>query len=152
MKNQKLLLAFAVVFGLGSNAAFAETQVDKFRTNDGAQCEQSYNTGRTFEFGISAGENDIDGWNGSNNSFQNTDDVEIFAKWTWELGRDKVDQRRINCQRMIHLEQHRMEMANERQALELELLRLQVEAAVNAANNPQATSNAIAPTADGDDW
>ena len=49
---------------------------------------------------------------------------------------------------MIHLEEHRMQMANERQALELELLRLQVE----AAKNPQAASNVVAPVADGDDW
>lgn len=151
MKSQKLLLAFAAVFGCGANLAYAESQVDKFRTNDGAQCEQSYNTGRKFEFGIAAGEDDTNAWNGNFNGFERNDNVEVFAKWTWELGRDKVESRRINCQRMIHLEQHRMEMANERQALELELLRLQVEAAKEAARNP-GQSMLAAPIADGDDW
>lgn len=151
MKNLRLLHVFVVAFGFGASAVYAETQVDKFRTNDGAQCEQSYNTGRTFEFGFEGGDNDINGSNGNIRSFENQDDVKVFAKWTWELGRDKVEQRRINCQRMIHLEQHRMEMANERQALELKLLRLQVEAAEQASKNPSQGQMTM-PLADGNDW
>ena len=141
MKNLRLLLAFAAAYGFGVNFAYAETQIDRFRTNDGAQCEQSYNTGREFEMGVEANE----GYG------QLEDDVRVFAKWTWELGRDKVDRKRISCLNMIHLEEHRMQMANERQALELELLRMQVEAAKEAKNNPQISETSTV-VADGDDW
>lgn len=128
-KNLLLLLVSVAVYGSGVNAAGL---TDKYRTRSGTECSQEYNTGRTMEFGFKQD--------------SKKDGVEVFISYNIELGRSKINSKRINCQKTMRLEEERAVLENERLRLELELLRRQVNAPA------EATATIAPPIADANDW
>jgi len=132
-KSQQLSLAFVLACGFTSNALAVTSQVDKYRTHSGTECEKSYNSGKDLELSLEAD--------------PETDEKKIMLTMTIEFGRGGFESQRIDCRTTMIYEQDRMYLENERLKLELELLRRKVEGDPTA----DQTANSSATT-DGDDW
>lgn len=131
-RHLQLLLVFAVVCGSGNSPADV---LEKFRTQGGTECEQSYDSGQSVEFGFKQVPGDG----------PRSERVEAFISYKLELGRSSVNRMRAKCNKTMYLEEERMVLENERLKLELELLKRQV-------SQPEATATVAPPTADANDW
>ena len=96
-----LLLAFAL--GFGSTAEAGDVS-DKIRTNDGAECAQIYDTGKEATTGVRLNTANIE--------------PELYFEFKFDLGRKKLEEKRINCDFIARHEEVRMRLDNEKLKIE----------------------------------
>lgn len=118
-----------------NNGALPSAGYDRVRTSTGAECQTSLDTGKYFNTGVYAVNDES---NASNDS------VGVYANYTVMLGRDKIE--RVNCNRLYDLQVQRDSVEIARLQEEINLMRAQTEAMLAAGKEA-----ALAP-ASGDDW
>lgn len=95
---------------------------DRFRTSQGATCEQAVATGRTFQMGVYGSNEDVKddySWRDYQGS-----ELGIYAGLQFQIGgHDRVD-----CTRMYNLEMREMERQDKLATAEHELRLLQIQA------------------------
>ena len=119
-----------------NNGALPSAGYDRVRTSTGAECQTSLDTGKYFNTGVYAVNEDT--------LTSNSDDVGVYANYTVMLGRDKIE--RVNCNRLYDLQVQRDSVEIARLQEEINLMRAQTEAMLAAGKEA-----ALAP-ASGDDW
>ena len=125
--------AFAGDFFAGSTPSAG---YDRVRTSTGAECQTSLDTGKYFNTGVYAVNDE--------SATANNDSVGVYANYTVMLGRDKIE--RVNCNRLYDLQVQRDSVEIARLQEEINLMRAQTEAMLAAGKEA-----ALAP-ASGDDW
>ena len=120
-----------------NNGALPQAGYDRVRTSTGAECQTSLDTGKYFNTGVYAVNDD-------STSTANRDSVGVYANVTIMLGRDKIE--RVNCNRLYDLQVQRDSVEIQRLQEEIALMKAQTEAMLAAGKEA-----ALAP-ASGDDW
>lgn len=138
MKNVILATVAAATLASAASAESLNLSAgsDRIRTSHGAECQTSLDTGKYFHIESFANKDNMG----------NQTDFGVQVGVTFMLGMDKINSRRVDCNRMYDLQVQRDQLELIKMREEIALLRAQRKALLEG----QAAATA-APAA-GDDW